>query len=307
MALNYDDFVVVDGKVGRYRYYSWTRKPEFVAYHGKGYREIYKYVTGEEFTPAPRKKKTSRVNARYVVKNKGIKKLFATDLNVNGRAKGWARSLAANGNSMRVQIGKDRAWYAKLGYRSKSGGIKGALTFQSWIKQLEIAAHQVTVQAENFRIAIGYRAQKVFQESWKLNRFNTAQSTKWQALSAYTLRKRAKRKTGSKILREYGDLFNSIKVNENTMVGRGGKAMMGTQVYTDIVPADASKHKKNSICYAGWHNEGEGTYGRGFHGRRPKHYVQRQFMGHSTAIDNFAAQFADRYLFDMVFLDRLPK
>lgn len=48
--------------------------------------------------------------------------------------------------------------------------------------------------------------------------------------------KRARRGTGSKILKEYGDLYNSIRIDEHA-------GLYATRVYTDVVHANASHHK----------------------------------------------------------------
>lgn len=112
-------------------------------------------------------------------------------------------------------------------------------------------------------------------------------------------KKRARRGTGNRILKEYGDLYNSIRIKEHAGLYR-------TRVYTDVVHANASHHKKHSICYAGYHNEGEGTYGSGWNGHKPKPYIRRQFMGHSSYLDpltdSFMRKMVKLYLFDSVFL-----
>lgn len=93
--------------------------------------------------------------------------------------------------------------------------------------------------------------------------------------------------------------MESIKLKERVN-------LITTRVYTDIVPANAAKHKKHSICYAGYHNEGKGTYGRGWNGHKPKPYIRRQFMGHSSHLDPYKDSFMRKmmkmYLFDSVFL-----
>lgn len=227
----------------------------------------------------------------------------------NGYIANWARPLALEGGNKpeyawkRVDflksdgsIGHDsskRRWGAKINSgRLGAGGIlKGS---KDWVRQLQISVHQLMLNAEYFRIAVGHRAMKVFQNSFRYKRFYASQSQKWAALSSYTLRKRAKRGTGELILREYKDLYNSIKIEENSN-GR-------TRIFTDIVPADSAHHKKRSVCYAGYHNEGKGTYGNGWGRHKPKPYIRRQFMGHSDEINKFAFEIMKRYLFDSVFM-----
>lgn len=170
---------------------------------------------------------------------------------------------------------------------------------RQWVTHLRITLHALYTSAENFRVLVGNRAIKVFQNSFRYRRFYSNRTQNWRGLSDYTLRKRAHRGTGSRILYEYGDLHNSFKLKERVN-------MMTTRVYTDVVPANAAKHKKHSICYAGYHNEGKGTYGKGWNGTKPKPYIRRQFMGHSSHLDPYKDSFMRKmmkiYLFDSVFL-----
>lgn len=182
-------------------------------------------------------------------------------------------------------------------------GMPGSTTVlagtKQWIRQIQISLHQLYVNSENFRIVAGRRAIKVFQNSFKYQQFYSNKSRRWPSLSSYTLKKRARRGTGNRILKEYGDLYNSIKIDQHS-------GPYTTRVYTDIVHANASHHKKHSICYAGYHNEGKGTYGSGWNGHKPKPYIRRQFMGHSSYLDPFTDNFMKKmmklYLFDNVFL-----
>ena len=195
------------------------------------------------------------------------------------------------------QLNKKDIGKTKIG---KGYVIKGS---HGWIEHLKIAIRQVTLNAEHFRIAVGYRAMKVFQDSFKRQQFHSAGTTKWAPLSKFTLKKRKKRNIKSKkILHEYGDLRNSIEMNENyTGNTTSGKI---TRIYTKQVEANADHYKKRTLCYAGLHNSpqpGE-TYGRW--GNPPKPYIQRQFMGHSTYIEAFALSKMKTYLFDDVFLVR---
>lgn len=192
-------------------------------------------------------------------------------------------------------------WGADINRNKK--GISGSTTVlagtRQWIRQIQISLHQLYINAENFRVVMGQRAIKVFQNSFKYQHFYSSNSRQWQSLSPYTLRKRARRGTGNRILKEYGDLYNSIKIDEHS-------GLYTTRVYTDIVHSNSSHHKKHSICYAGYHNEGKGTYGSGWNGHKPKPYIRRQFMGHSSHLDPFTDNFMRKmmklYLFDNVFL-----
>lgn len=234
-----------------------------------------------------------------------------------GYLESWAKPLTLSGgknpnyNWSRVnyrdfdgrirRVSSGARWGADISRGEK--GVSGAATVlmgtRQWIRQIQISLHQLYVSGENFRIVAGRRAMKVFQNSFKYQQFYNGNSRRWAPLSSYTLKKRAWRGTGSRILKEYGDLYDSIKIKEN-------ENAFTTSVYTDVVKANASHHKKYSICYAGYHNEGKGTYGSGWNGHKPKPYIRRQFMGHSSHLDpltdSFMKKMVKLYLFDNVFL-----
>lgn len=213
----------------------------------------------------------------------------------------WGRVSYINSKGSVSRSSSSGRWGADVNQGKRGGG--GSVTIlngtKQWIRQIQISQYALRVQAENFRVVVGRRAMKVFQNSFKYQQFYTNRSRRWAPLSSYTLKKRARRGTGSRILKEYGDLYDSIKLNESAGAAR-------TRVYTDIVPANAGHHKKHSICYAGYHNEGKGTYGSAWNGHKPKPYIKRQFMGHSSYLNPFTDSFMRKimklYLFDSVFL-----
>lgn len=252
--------------------------------------------------------------------SKQYNKYFSSDVRFTtrqGHLKDWARPLSLKGgqnpnyNWSRVgyrdfdgtarRVSSSERWGANI--NKVKSGMTGSATVlvgtRQWIRQIQISLHQLYINAENFRILAGQRAMKVFQNSFKYQQFYSSNSQKWASLSSYTRRKRAARGTGSRILKEYGDLYKSIKIDIDA-------SPMTTRIYTDVVPANASHHKKHSICYAGYHNEGKGTYGKGWNGNNPKPYIRRQFMGHSSYLDPFSDSFMKKmmkvYLFDSVFL-----
>lgn len=240
----------------------------------------------------------------------------------NGRPKDWVKPMTKNFYEKGRQVEYAKDWrvhsyknaQGKLRYtvspfgkgktnnkqlwkpiKSQKGAVSGVFTsFTQLTRHFDICAYQIGVQADNFRIMLGHRAQKVFQESFTKQKLNTRGSEKWQALSEYTIKKRKRRGTDGKILKEYGDLHDSIKVEENV----GPKT---TRVYTDVVPINENHKKYHSICYAGYHNEGEGHYGH-----TQKAYIKRQFMGHSTFLskdtDPWIRKMMSTYLFDAVFM-----
>lgn len=213
----------------------------------------------------------------------------------------WGRVGYINSKGSVSKSSSSDRWGADTNQGKRGAGSSATILngTKQWIRQIQISQYALRVQAENFRVVVGRRAMKVFQNSFKYQQFYSNRSRRWTPLSSYTLKKRARRGTGSRILKEYGDLYNSIKLDESAGVGR-------TRVYTDIVPANAGHHKKHSICYAGYHNEGKGTYGSAWNGHKPKPYVKRQFMGHSSYLNPFTDSFMRKmmklYLFDSVFL-----
>lgn len=226
-----------------------------------------------------------------------------------GHIKSWVRPLTLKGGQnpnmnyaqakyvdFKGKIQKDR-FYGKWGAQVNKVSIKNATVlkgFEQMIRHLQIAVYNIQIQSENFRIFVGRRALKVFQNSFKNQRFYDRGSSHWKGLSSATLAKRAKHGTGSKILIEYGDLRDSLEFFSN-------KSKAG--VVTKRVRANAGHHKKHTICYAGYHNEGVGTYGRS---NVP--YVQRQFIGFSSyldpLVDPYMSKMMERYLFDSVFLSK---
>lgn len=209
----------------------------------------------------------------------------------------WTRKWG----TLRNQLSKKDIGKTKIGKGAVLNGSK------DWIRHLQIAIHQLQVNAEKFRVIVGHRALKVFQKSFALQRFYATGSQKWTPLSFYTKEKRMKRGTGSRILKEFGDLYNSIKIHDS-LADNGVKL---TRIYTDIVkPRDKEKyksrrdekqrkHKKHTLCYAGLHNNPKPGY---TYGNRRRPYIQRQFMGHSDIIDSFALSKLRVYFFDNVFL-----
>lgn len=158
--------------------------------------------------------------------------------------------------------------------------------------QLAIASHLCVVNMEHWKYVLVLRAQKIFQESFELKRFNSDGTAKWRANTRNTYLKRVRKYTwpgAGKLMQEYGDLQKSIIVKEK---GANGNPVVTT------APIHGGK------IFAGVHNNPSPgmTYGNIF-GRKP--VTQRQFMGHSTKIDEFMLRYQQRYLFDMVF--RVPK
>ena len=173
----------------------------------------------------------------------------------------------------------------------------------AWLRQHLIrVGEDIMIASMNFTIILSLRAQKIFQDSFKYKKFYSAGGDAWQPLEKSTIKKRERKRTwpgAGGMLREYGDMFRSIK----SVQGRKG-AFVGTFIHTD--PDEYTQHrytnrhgqtivdKRGVFCYAGLHNEGgKIRYGR----KLPK----RQFIGHSTYLFEFALEQADRYFFFNVF------
>lgn len=156
------------------------------------------------------------------------------------------------------------------------------------VLQLNIAAHQLPIAAEHWRFVLAQRALKIFQESFEMKKFNSKGASRWQANTKWTVKKRKWKGTwpgANKLMQETNALHDSLEY------------IPTVAPFTSGVRANAS--------YAGYHNDprsGE-TYGNGFGGRfsPPKPVTRRQFMGHSTLIDDFIMAYESAYLFDTVF------
>lgn len=157
-------------------------------------------------------------------------------------------------------------------------------------RHLMVVAHQIPIASEHWRMVLAQRALAVFRESFKMKKYNSWGGAKWQKISKWTRDKRKRKGTwpgAGRLMQETNALYKSLEV-----YNKG---------FTSGVLAKAP--------YAGIHNFGEDengkpyTYGNGF-GKiysPAKQVVQRQFMGHSTKIDDFIMEFEKRYLFDTIF------
>lgn len=272
-------------------------------YRIKQYNKYVK-VAGGRITSVPKQYSKYFTSGTSFTTRQGHLQSWAKPLTLRGGENpnyNWSRVSYRDFDGAIKKGSSSGRWGADInqGKRGTPGSTTVLAGTKQWIRQIQISLHQLYVNAENFRVVAGQRAIKVFQNSFKYQQFYNNRSHKWASLSSYTLKKRARRGTGSKILKEYGDLYNSIKMDEHA-------GLYMTRVYTDVVHANASHHKKYSICYAGYHNEGKGTYGSGWNGHKPKPYIRRQFMGHSSYLnpftDNFMRKMMKLYLFDNVFL-----
>lgn len=177
----------------------------------------------------------------------------------------------------------------------------------AWLRQhLVNVVEKIEIGSMNYTIILSLRAQKIFQNSFKYKKFYSADGDSWQPLAKSTIKKRERKGTwpgDGGMLREYGDMFRSIKTLKGSIT-RNGVKFNGSFVNTDpkeyVQHSYTNRHgqsitdKRGVFCYAGLHNEGGKIRG----GRKlPK----RQFIGHSTYLYEFALAQADRYFFFNVF------
>lgn len=166
------------------------------------------------------------------------------------------------------------------------GGIIVLKDHAQLYRHLISVAHQIPIATEHWRMVLARRALAVFQESFTLKRFNSDGERNWKNITPWTRRKRKWKGTwpgAGKLMQETNALFKSLHVEDGA--------------FTSSVVASAH--------YAGIHNcpESGMTYGNGFGGKYapPKPVTQRQFMGHSTKIDEFIVAYEKNYLFDTIF------
>ena len=171
---------------------------------------------------------------------------------------------------------------------------------KNWSTNLFRIAERIASVSLSFSAVTTLRAKKVFQDSFVHKRFYSSGGDAWPELSKFTIKKRISKKTwpgAGGMLMEYGDMFKSIQIHSLKTSG-----MRGYGVYTN--PEAYTHGKRKGFVYAGIHNNPSrsDTYGDGFHGAiTPKRVIKRQFMGHSSYIEDFIRSNIDRYMFYEVF------
>lgn len=153
--------------------------------------------------------------------------------------------------------------------------------FKQMHLQMVIAAHQLPIAAEHYRFVLAQRALKIFQNSFTVKRFYSLGTTRWTANARSTVRKR--KRMG------YWPATNKLLQMTNYMY-------KSLEYVPDMAPFTSGV--KATADYSGFHNDPRpgDTYGRS-----SKRIIRRQFMGHSTSLDEFIASYEKSYLFDTVF------
>lgn len=147
------------------------------------------------------------------------------------------------------------------------------VTPQQVAAQWALLKHVFDVNAWNFEVEAGKAALEVFRFSFNKRGFNSRGEGKWPP------RKHPK---PHPVLNETGTLKNSITSKVDGRWSRAGGRNMSVHVYTDPKKfGTAARHK--GFCYAAVHNSPDGA---GFRTGRASNIAQRQFIGHSTVLDD---------------------
>lgn len=183
-------------------------------------------------------------------------------------------------------------------------GRKVNMTMDEFVNHIRLLPGMADKAFVKYVVALSKRALVIFDHSFKEHRFYSANGKPWKPITDTTwkLRQYHAKKYGKKLsprehkLEEFGYLRGSIEIDKSTLSSGGG--LYRRKVWTNPEKFRSPVH--NGFVYAGVHNDPNrsDTYGTRF-GR--KRAIKRQFMGHSTYMDDFMTRYASRYLFDEIF------
>lgn len=140
--------------------------------------------------------------------------------------------------------------------------------------QWALLKHVFNVNAWNFEVAASKAAVSTFRGSFFLNRLNSSGSSPWPP------RKKTP-KPYHPMLHETGTLKNSITSRVDGRWSMKGGRHLQAHAFTDHKKfGSAARHK--GFCYAAVHNSPDSSFRTG----RAAGIAQRQFIGHSTVLDN---------------------
>lgn len=179
------------------------------------------------------------------------------------------------------------------------------------VLQMVVSAHQLSLAAESYRIVLAQRALMVFRGSFEQKRFNSSGSPKWHTISRWTMHKRMyagawpiRGKNGKYIRPPKKSKYSG----KSTWKGAGGlleEHNRYMQMNTNVKFGPNTSGVKALSDYSGYHNDPKSsdTHGDGWGGvfHPLKNIRRRQFMGHSTLMDDFINKYEKRYLFDTIF------
>ncbi len=141
--------------------------------------------------------------------------------------------------------------------------------------QWGLLKHVFNVNAWNFEVEASKAAVSTFRGSFDMRRLNTQGSTPWPP-------RKKQPKPYHPMLKETGTLKNSITAKVDGRWSLRGGRHLQAHAYTDHRKfGSAARHK--GFCYAAVHNSPDGS---GFRTGRSAGIAQRQFIGHSTVLDN---------------------
>lgn len=152
-----------------------------------------------------------------------------------------------------------------------NGGIP--LTPKQFILQWTHIPHKFEVGLWGFEATMAREAVAIFKRSFDLRRLNSDGAPSWPE---------RKKHYPHPILNETGTLKNSIRSRRLEQGVLEAKTTRGVQIYTDPARFGTAKRHKG-FCYAAVHNAPDGKY---TYGKSGAPSVQRQFIGHSTEIDD---------------------
>lgn len=140
------------------------------------------------------------------------------------------------------------------------------------VAQWSMLKHVFDVNAWNFEVEASKAAVETFRFSFNRRGFNSRGEGKWPP------RKHPK---PHPVLNETGTLKNSITWKVDGRWSGAGGRHLSAHAYTDPKKfGSAARHK--GFCYAAVHNSPEGS---GFRTGNATNIAQRQFIGHSTVLD----------------------
>ena len=141
--------------------------------------------------------------------------------------------------------------------------------------QWGLLKHVFNVNAWNFEVEASKAAVSTFRGSFDMHRLNSQGSTPWPP-------RKKQPKPYHPMLKETGTLKNSITAKVDGRWSLRGGRHLQAHAYTDHRKfGSAARHK--GFCYAAVHNSPDGS---GFRTGRATGIAQRQFIGHSTVLDN---------------------
>lgn len=135
--------------------------------------------------------------------------------------------------------------------------------------------NKISANTWNFQVVLSKKVEEIFKQSFVMGRFNSSGSQYWH---------RRTKSYPHPILNETGTLRESIK---RKFVGTGVDKHVS--IFTDPTAFKTSA-RHQGFCYAAVHNAPDGTY---YYGASKVPSVQRQFIGHSSLVEEELKNLSD--------------